>query len=344
MPNGGKKWVKPGELLPPTACTIFGSAKGANEKGKRNVNGNDKDEKYIPPEDDDVDDETSWSQSDEIAAALRLALVESTPEPSTQPPPAALEVTRSGGSWSTPDLAAPQPLPIQPLTTHPPPTQPQSSQPSTSPHTVRSSVASAPALEVPSHVRGVMRGKNATKLRRHVRHNIPVSIPISSHRPEGEHAPSLVNHLRLAIREVAPVRPHGWKKLDSGIKIAVITAVKQFFDIGDYEGDMQLQADIDRQCGVFAGNHQPGRRNRKKLKRVEPSCHIIIPAAPAALYSLQSSLHPPEPTKKEKMEGSRSKRNVLPGRGRIQRQIFACIFRKLKLIARSIIQFILRER
>ncbi|KAJ8618819.1 hypothetical protein MRB53_015005 [Persea americana] len=74
---------------------------------------------------------------------------------------------------------------------------------------------------------------------------------------------------------------------------------------------------------------------------------IFFPAAlppVAALYSLQSSLHPPEPTKKEKMEGSRSKRNVLPGRGRIKRQIFACIFRKLKLIARSIIQFILRER
>ena len=52
--------------LPPTACTIFGSAKGTNEKGKRNVNGNDKDENYIPPEDDDVDDETSWSQSDEV--------------------------------------------------------------------------------------------------------------------------------------------------------------------------------------------------------------------------------------------------------------------------------------
>jgi len=53
-----------------------------------------------------------------------------------------------------------------------------------------------------------------------------VSIPICSHRPEGEHAPSLVNHLGLAIREVAPVRPHGWKKLDSGIKLAVIIAVK----------------------------------------------------------------------------------------------------------------------
>lgn len=64
----------------------------------------------------------------------------------------------------------------------------------------------------------------------------------------------------------------------------------------------------------------------------------------AALYSLQSSLHPPEPTKQEKMEGSRTKRNVLPGRGRIKRQIFAGIFRKLKLIARSIIQFILCER
>ena len=94
MPNRGKKWVKPGELsrqvqasnylfkrkktikqnaeklaslgLPPTASTIFVSAKGTNEKGKRNVNGNDKDENYIPPEDDDVDDETSWSQSDEV--------------------------------------------------------------------------------------------------------------------------------------------------------------------------------------------------------------------------------------------------------------------------------------
>ena len=86
--------------------------------------------------------------------------------------------------------------------------------------------ASASASEVPSRVRGVTRGKNVTKLRRQLGHNIPVSIPISSHRPEGEHAPSLVNHLGLAIREVAPVRPHGWKKLDSGIKLAVITAVK----------------------------------------------------------------------------------------------------------------------
>lgn len=93
MPNGGKKWVKPGELsrqvqasnyllkrkqtikqnaeklaalgLPPTARTIFGSAKGTNENGKRNGIENDKDENYIPTE-DDVDDETSWSQSDEV--------------------------------------------------------------------------------------------------------------------------------------------------------------------------------------------------------------------------------------------------------------------------------------
>ena len=86
--------------------------------------------------------------------------------------------------------------------------------------------ASASASEVPSRVKGVTRGKNVTKLRRQLGHNIPVSIPISSHRSEGEHAPSLVNHLGLAIREVAPVRPHGWKKLDSGIKLAVITAVK----------------------------------------------------------------------------------------------------------------------
>eukprot|EP00268_Persea_americana_P041625 TRINITY_DN4155_c0_g1_i3.p1 TRINITY_DN4155_c0_g1~~TRINITY_DN4155_c0_g1_i3.p1 ORF type:complete len:208 (-),score=21.99 TRINITY_DN4155_c0_g1_i3:112-735(-) len=136
-------------------------------------------------------------------------------------------------------------------TTQPLPIQLQRSQLPQSPHTVDSSVASAPSTSQPSCVRGVTRGKNATKLRRQLGHNIPVPIPISSHRPEGEHAPSLVNHLGLAIREVAPIRPHGWKKLDSGIKLVVITTVKQFFDIGDYEGDMQLQADIDRQCGVL---------------------------------------------------------------------------------------------
>ena len=27
--------------------------------------------------------------------------------------------------------------------------------------------------------------------------------------------------------------------------------MQQFFDIGDYEGDMQLRTDIDRQCGVL---------------------------------------------------------------------------------------------
>ena len=52
--------------LLPTTHAIFGSAKGTYEKGKRNVSGNDKDENYIPPEDDDVNDETSWSQLDEV--------------------------------------------------------------------------------------------------------------------------------------------------------------------------------------------------------------------------------------------------------------------------------------
>ena len=85
---------------------------------------------------------------------------------------------------------------------------------------------SASASEVPSRVRGVTRGKNVTKLRRQLGHNIPVSIPTCSHRPEGEHAPSLVNHVGLAIREVNPVRPYGWNKLDSGIKLAVIAAVQ----------------------------------------------------------------------------------------------------------------------
>ncbi|XXG86002.1 hypothetical protein AAC387_Pa11g0996 [Persea americana] len=56
---------------------------------------------------------------------------------------------------------------------------------------------------------------------------------------------------KRARQIAAALRPHGWKKLDSGIKLAVITAVKQFFDIGDYEGDMQLRTDIDRQCGVL---------------------------------------------------------------------------------------------
>ena len=93
MPNRGKKWVKPGELsrlcqasnylskrkktikqnaeklaslgLQQTARAIFGSAKGGNEKGKKNVSGNDKDEDYIPTE-DDVGYETSSSQSDEV--------------------------------------------------------------------------------------------------------------------------------------------------------------------------------------------------------------------------------------------------------------------------------------
>ena len=94
MPNGGKKWVKPGELsrqvqasnyllkrkhtikqnaekltslgIQRTARAIFGSAKGTNLKGKKDAIGNDKDENYIPTEDDDVDDETSWSLSDEV--------------------------------------------------------------------------------------------------------------------------------------------------------------------------------------------------------------------------------------------------------------------------------------
>ncbi|XXG41731.1 hypothetical protein AAC387_Pa01g2136 [Persea americana] len=40
---------------------------------------------------------------------------------------------------------------------------------------------------------------------------------------------------KRARQIAAALRPHGWKKLDSGIKLAVITAVKQFFYIGDYE-------------------------------------------------------------------------------------------------------------
>lgn len=137
--------------------------------------------------------------------------------------------------------------------------------------------------------------------------------------------------------------------------------MQQYFDIGDYEGDMQLRADIDRQCGVLyrswkyelhchylelleQGVPRPQdhpaegcdladwqlmvsqcwespawkvilgcylqqliifqrnsisndfindcyciivflcRRSRKKLKRVEPSCHIIILVAPGHLH------------------------------------------------------------
>ncbi|XXG44258.1 hypothetical protein AAC387_Pa01g4112 [Persea americana] len=54
--------------------------------------------------------------------------------------------------------------------------------------------------------------------------------------------------LLLISFQVAPVRPHGWKKLDSGIKLAVITAVKQFFDIGDYEvlGITNLEGEIEK--------------------------------------------------------------------------------------------------
>lgn len=94
MPNRGKKWVKPGELsrqlqaskylakrkktirqnaeklasigLQRTAVAIFVSAKGTNEKGKKKVIGNDKDDDYIPMADDDLDDETSTSQSEEV--------------------------------------------------------------------------------------------------------------------------------------------------------------------------------------------------------------------------------------------------------------------------------------
>ena len=137
--------------------------------------------------------------------------------------------------------------------------------------------------------------------------------------------------------------------------------LQQIFDIGDYEGDMQLKADIDRQCGILyrswkyelhshylelleqgvprpqdhsAEGCDPAnwqlmisecwespawkvtlgcyiqqliifqrnsisndfindcyciivflcRRSRKKLKRVEPSCHIIILVAPGHLH------------------------------------------------------------
>ena len=83
MPNRGKKWIKPGELsrqlqasnylskrqmkieknadkleslgLQRTACAIFGSDKGTNKKGKKNDIRNDKDEDYIPTEDDDIE-------------------------------------------------------------------------------------------------------------------------------------------------------------------------------------------------------------------------------------------------------------------------------------------------
>ena len=91
MPNKRNKWVKPGELsrqlqasnylskrkntikknaeilaslgLQRTARAIFGSVKWTNEKGKKNDIGNDKDEDYIPTEDDDIEDDASSSQS-----------------------------------------------------------------------------------------------------------------------------------------------------------------------------------------------------------------------------------------------------------------------------------------
>ena len=93
MPNKGKKWVKPGELsrqlqasnylskrkrtieqnadklaslgLHRTARAIFGSDTGTNEKGNKNDIGNDKDEEYIPTE-DDIEDDASSSRSDEV--------------------------------------------------------------------------------------------------------------------------------------------------------------------------------------------------------------------------------------------------------------------------------------
>lgn len=52
----------------------------------------------------------------------------------------------------------------------------------------------------------------------------------------------------------------------------------------------------------------------------------------AAFCSPSSVLHLPQSTRMGMMEGSRSKKKVIPARGRIKRRIFACFFRKLKLI------------
>lgn len=61
----------------------------------------------------------------------------------------------------------------------------------------------------------------------------------------------------------------------------------------------------------------------------------------AAFCSPSSVLHLPQSTRMGMMEGSRSKKKVIPARGRIKRRIFACFFRKLKLIPPSTVQFIL---
>ncbi|XXG53457.1 hypothetical protein AAC387_Pa03g1542 [Persea americana] len=234
----------------------------------------DDNEEYLPPQGDlgsvssnkdigdDGDDESSSSQANMVtrtnqgkrsrhacvvaaalAQATRSSRAKSMPEWVAQATSVQPLVTRSSCADNMPEVA-----------TNARPTEPtqvasSSGQPNQvlSPRTVGNSVTSASG-KGSSRVRGKTRGMKVTKLRRQLGHAIPISIPASSHAPEGEFVTTFANLLGEAIRDEAPVRKEGWKFVPEGIKKLVVKRVQQTFEFGDYVNDPIIKVAVDAKC------------------------------------------------------------------------------------------------